>query len=225
MVRMEFGVVNMPEVEAAINAAPAKAYPAIVRAVNRATEFGKNRLLDDLTSILTLKRADIAGKNHRFGGVKMQRATNTGNISTIAARVTVTGKRIPIYRFDAKTVGLAARETKDGGVKVRYQVKSAKFATAYAQRNSGLGVQYQIRRAGGRKYVRSAFIAKMKSGHVGVFKRMHSKRLPIQELFGPSIPNVAERDVKLRNALKVDISAKLNERLRHELGRVFKGSA
>lgn len=39
-----------------------------------------------------------------------------------------------------------------------------------------------IRGAGGRETVGSAFVAKMPSGHTGVFKRKTSKRLPIKEL-------------------------------------------
>lgn len=41
-------------------------------------------------------------------------------------------------------------------------------------------------RVRGRGSYRSAFIANMKSGHAGVFKRQGKARLPIRELFGPN---------------------------------------
>lgn len=48
------------------------------------------------------------------------------------------------------------------------------------------GVKYRIGREGF-KIIEHAFIATMKSGHRGVFKRVGPERLPIQELRGPSI--------------------------------------
>lgn len=220
-VAVEISVPNIEMVTAALSRAPKKAFPAITRAVNRAGETARTRVLDSLSGILTLKRGDIAGNKHTFGGVKLQKSSNTGDLATIAARVTVTGKRIPVYRFGAKTIGVSARETA-GGLTTRYKATSAKFATAWAQRNQGLGVQWQIRRQGGKKYDRHAFVAEMNSGHVGVFKRLGTKRLPIDEKFGPSIPRVAEADAALRNSLKVDVSEVLLKRLGHELGRAMK---
>lgn len=214
-------VPNLDFVVAALASKPKKVYPAVTRAVNRAGETARTRILDSLSGLLTLKRAEIAGNKHRFGGVNLQRATNTGDLATITARVTVTGKRIPVYRFDAKTIGVSARQTA-GGLTTKYKATSAKFATAWAQRNQGLGVQWQIRRAGGKKYDRQAFVAKMDSGHIGVFKRIGTKRLPIDEKFGPSIPRVARDDAALRNALKVDVSDVLQKRLTHEIGRAMK---
>jgi hypothetical protein len=40
------------------------------------------------------------------------------------------------------------------------------------------------------KTIRSAFIATMRSGHKGVFMRKGSKRLPIAERTGPSVPEL-----------------------------------
>ncbi len=50
------------------------------------------------------------------------------------------------------------------------------------------GVSYKSH--GGRQHIPHAFVARMKSGHEGVFKRLGKARLPITELRGPSIPKV-----------------------------------
>jgi hypothetical protein len=50
------------------------------------------------------------------------------------------------------------------------------------------GVSYSL--AGGKSYISNAFIATMPSGHQGVFTRRGKKRLPIVELFGPSLGHV-----------------------------------
>lgn len=71
----------------------------------------------------------------------------------------------------------------------------------YGARQVGSGVSVSVK--SGRKVIQGAFIAKMPSGHVGVFVRepnaKHRKvttgakpswhALPIRELFGPSIPD------------------------------------
>lgn len=64
------------------------------------------------------------------------------------------------------------------------------------------------RSGAGRRLIPSAFIARMRSGHLGVFKRESKKRLPIVELFGPSIPLVFTRR-KIQEALKQVIAERL----------------
>lgn len=54
---------------------------------------------------------------------------------------------------------------------------------AYPTRQTKKGVSAQVN-VGKRSLVRGAFIATMRSGHEGVFKRSGAKRLPIRELFG-----------------------------------------
>lgn len=77
------------------------------------------------------------------------------------------------------------------------------------------GVSYLA--ATGRRRIPGSFIARMKSGHIGVFKRVKdAKRLPVAELFGPSIPLVfTRRDVQA--AIKRVVS----ERLPRELKQNF----
>lgn len=59
---------------------------------------------------------------------------------------------------------------------------------AFRARQTQRGVSYDLGR--GRKVAGGAFIATMRSGHVGVFRRRAARRLPILELFGPSLPRV-----------------------------------
>jgi hypothetical protein len=57
----------------------------------------------------------------------------------------------------------------------------------FAARQVRRGVSYRIG-VQGRKTLFGAFIATMRSGHRGVFKRRGRERLPIDERLGPSIP-------------------------------------
>jgi hypothetical protein len=54
------------------------------------------------------------------------------------------------------------------------------------------GVSVLVRRQGGRQVLPGTFIARMKSGHIGVFERHgrqgnRAERLPIDERFGPTL--------------------------------------
>jgi hypothetical protein len=67
----------------------------------------------------------------------------------------------------------------------------------------------------------NAFVAQMQSGHVGVFARAGKSRLPIRELFGPSIVGVfAKHTPEIAEAGQ----ASLEKNLRHELEFATSGS-
>ncbi len=57
-------------------------------------------------------------------------------------------------------------------------------------RGRGRGVSYRMGTGNGRNRNAHAFIATMKSGHQGVFARSGRARLPVRELFGPSVGKV-----------------------------------
>jgi hypothetical protein len=72
--------------------------------------------------------------------------------------------------------------------------------------------------------VAGAFIARMLSGHRGVFKRRAVPRLPIVELFGPSLPRVFTRATiaAARTRLAGELLAK---NLAHEIQFLVRGSS
>jgi hypothetical protein len=88
----------------------------------------------------------------------------------------------------------------------------------YAARQTKPGVTY--RGPQGRRLLRGSFIARMRSGHVGVFKRRTRKRLPIFERVGAPLPLVALKAKILESALAIG-EAEFQKRLTHELGRAL----
>jgi minor tail protein Z (GPZ) len=79
----------------------------------------------------------------------------------------------------------------------------------------------------GKGAVPGAFIARMASGHVGIFKRVgksrsrkglppHAPGLPITELFGPSLPFVFTNE-KIMGALLAHAKENLAKNYRHEV--------
>jgi hypothetical protein len=83
----------------------------------------------------------------------------------LEARLSASRKRIPLIEFGARG--------------------------PMPSRGRGRGVTYRLGRGRGR--AESAFLARMKSGHLGVFRRVGTKRLPIRELRGPSLGRVFEQ--------------------------------
>ena len=91
-----------------------------------------------------------------------------GTRSAPNATITITGSRIPLIYFKGTT-------------------------------ESRKGVGYKIRPGGARKRIADAFITTVNAGNSGaskkgVFVRRGKERLPITQLFGPSVPKALEDD-------------------------------
>lgn len=164
--------------------------------------------------VRSLKRAAVSGRT-----VMVRAIREDAGVSTAAARgsmrieagrvehdhaiqVICTGARIPLIDFNAH--GLEP------------------------SRGRGTGVSYRIGR-GGRKRIRDAFIATLKSGKRGVFKRLPpshrmsegawSKNLPIVMLHGPSLEHVFAKNVAVGEEAA---RASLVKNLAHEFSYALK---
>lgn len=76
-----------------------------------------------------------------------------------------------------------------------------------------------------RKRYPGTFIAKMPNGKKGVFKRASRKRLPVKQLFGPSIPKafIEQRTQKsLRRSIDVNWPKNFNHEIKYRLSRFNK---
>jgi hypothetical protein len=142
-----------------------RALPAMARAINRGASAGK-------TAMARAIMADT-GLGSRF--TKDEIKVTTATSDNLVARVSVTGRRIPLIGFKARG--------------------------PEPSRGRGRGVSYTLPTGRGR--IENAFIATMGSGHRGVFKRVTpstrkgngawGNNLPIIELRGPSLPHVFEK--------------------------------
>lgn len=152
---------------------------AIARALNRANGSMRTLMARSVSQDLKLKVGTVRDE------LVMTPATQQRQV----AMLSVAGKRIPVYDFNAKG--------------------------PMPSRGKGRGVT--ARTPAGR-YPR-AFIARMPSGHMGVFERVGKTRLPIRELFGASLPHVFHKyaDVVLargNEALQKNLQSEINHLLR-----------
>ncbi len=184
---------------------------AQARALTRTAEWARTRTVEAVVANLALKKSDLNGQ-HRFGGVTATKAT----VNHLAASVKITGGRIPLYRFSPWP-------------------KSAPTPA---------GIRYQIDAGGGAKRImHNAFVAKMKSGHVGFFRRLKGtlrynareaggRKLgklkdsgQIAELWGPSIPHVAEAQPAFKKMLQIDLGERLEMQLGREVNFILTGTS
>lgn len=143
--------------------------------VTRATVRALNRSIKSGQSVMTKEIAGDTGLKQK--DVRNAMSLREATASRPEASLGATMKRLLLMKFNAKG--------------------------PRPSRGRGKGVTYRLK--GGQGRVENAFIATMKSGHEGVFKRVGKKRLGITELHGPSIGQVFKkfRPVGLARALEV----------------------
>lgn len=71
--------------------------------------------------------------------------------------------------------------------------------------------------------LRHAFKAEMASGHVGLWERVGKPRLPIEEKWGPSVPQMMGANINLADAVGADIAQKFEKNLDHEVTAILNG--
>lgn len=130
----------------------------------------------------------------KVGDVRDKIAVTEATSQRQWARLETKGKRIPLEAFSAT-----------GNI---------------PSRGKGRGVSYRL--GAQRKRIATAFRAHMASGHTGVFRRTGTKRLPIIELFGPSLPKVF---LKFRPIGLARCAEQLRKNLVHEFRFVMSKSA
>lgn len=93
----------------------------------------------------------------------------------------------------------------------------------HRQNRKGVVVSINV---GQRKLIRSAFVARMKSGHVGVFRRRGDERLPIDEAFTTRLSDVVQDSgfiPRVQAQARVKFEASFQRLLPLELGRLKQG--
>jgi len=146
-----------------------------------------------------------------------------------ALNKTIRSVQTQTVRAIAADVGLAQKDVRKGltlelatrqRLLARLAVSTRRIGLhAFRARQTKRGVTYKL--PGGRGRVPSGFIARMKSGHVGVFKRWGPKRLPITELRGPSLGRVFES--KVAQVLKQSVRQLFDKYLAHEIDFLRRG--
>lgn len=189
---------------------------------------------------------DVKGLRELYADLAAQ-GVNLQQALTLAVNKTVRSARTRVTRLIASELALKTSDVRDKNLRMRlanYRSIEASIRVSgrriplirFAARQGKKGVSYRIRRSGGRSTLAGAFIARMPSGHQGVFIRTGSPqmsrtpaagtskrlgrrkgmgfltrpRLPITERFGPSVPMALDKSPEMT-------SGELLRTLRNEL--------
>ncbi|WP_238649758.1 phage tail protein [Paenibacillus piscarius] len=121
-----------------------------------------------------------------------------GSLSNLNSELRWKGGNIPIVKFRTNPKAL-------GGKKPRV-LKAA------------------VKRAGGNKAIDKAFIARMSSGHIGIFRRTARPRLPVEEIYGPAVPVMLNNPGVTEHLENVAVE-EMDKRMEHELNRRLGGGS
>ncbi len=145
----------------------------------------------------TLKKATVSAIN------KSIVSTRAFSVREVAKEYKITQKevrdelkisRASINRMEARIVGSGS----PGIALYKFSPTPNRIPSTVRLKSGGYspkkGIKVMVHR-GQRKVAKGAFIARMASGHVGVFKRSKEGKLPIDELFGPSPLRILDRPV------------------------------
>ncbi len=166
----------------------------------------------------------IKGNPNWLGNIVRDMKADWRKAGARALNRTAAGARTVGVRAIAANLGLnqsAIREAMVIRQATASNLEAAVVATSrriplieFNARQTRKGVTYRIGKV--RKLLAGAFIATMRSGHEGIFKRRGSSRLPIDERFGPSIPLVFVRKT-IQDAMKQVIEERLEREMQHQI--------
>ena len=162
-----------------------RGYPRAIRdATTRTTNTVRTRVVKAVAADVNVRQRKLYQKGNARRPITQKLTRGQGG-DVVGGHVTVGKGRIPLGRFDSKQHWKAGK--KQGRVRTR--------------------VSYRIDKRGRRASVKDAFQVEFKSGFVGVFRGWKSrgrrrKLRGTDQLFGPSVPGVAEDQPDVRRLIR-----------------------
>lgn len=141
---------------------------------------------------------DLDALGEELAGKALMRALNRTIKGVRTETIRIVRGELNLKVADVKK-GLSIRRARSRDSSAALEVWAAPTPTArYAARQTKRGVTVKVKRKGGRKLIAGAFLARMRSGHVGVYsapKGGYTRRgpapnrsgLPIHELFSTAL--------------------------------------
>lgn len=175
--------------------------------------------LDRVTKLL----AGIPDGMYKAVGSALKRAAAAGK--TVAKKPVSQEYTISQSQFLAETKNINHFERMTGGELsisfgfAGHVISLAKFNTRV--NNSGQVVT-QVKRANSADVLENAFFAKM-GAHTGVYERVGADRLPVEEKYGPSTPQMMYSNENVMDSIEEKMAETYEKRIEHETLRVLNG--
>lgn len=169
---------------------------------------------------VTHNLGDAAGLLRNLDKLQRKAAISALNRTGQQVRTAANREIRKTYSFKARVVSQSMKLQRSQFARLEVSVISEGRRTQVIDadaRQTAKGVTVRIGKQ--RKLIRGAFIATMKSGHVGVFNRRTGKRLPIDEIYTIAIAEAfGSRPVV--DAMRAKATEVFGPRFEHELGRL-----
>lgn len=184
------------------------------KAINSALARSVSHLRTNSTKAIQEKYAISAANIRTEENVKVRYSYQNG----VQAFVTFAGHKIPLYRYDGAAPALP---TVDTGKMVAAMIRGEKKWV-----HPGIAARgHQFKGTSPEQY-QDVFVARMKSGHVGLFERTGGLTSEgseeIQEKMGSSVPQMLGNE-EVQEKLARESMEKFEERLDHEILRILNG--
>lgn len=132
----------------------------------------------------------------------------------VQAIVNFAGHKIPLYRYDGTSPQVPAVDNSRLIQIMTGQGWRTVHPSVPAKGHQLKGTAPSVQTGG--------FVARMQSGHIGIFKRSGAGNLPIEEIMGSSVPQMLANET-VQQQLANKAAEKFSERLEHEIDRMLNG--
>ncbi|MBY0088115.1 phage tail protein [Brevibacillus brevis] len=192
---IEFTAEQIEKAERLLQHIPGGAQKALSRSMNRAVDSAKTEASRKARETYHIRHKDV------LDTIKVSKSSP----SDLSAMVLSRGHVLPLTKF-------ITRPNKP---------QPAKAAALRWNKGRPFNLVVRVKRGEGGS-IKKAFVAQMKSGHLGVFHRSNKNRLPLVQRFGPSVPEMLG-NIRVTDAVERRATAVMDERLDHEIKRMLEG--
>ncbi|GIO09666.1 hypothetical protein J31TS6_56940 [Brevibacillus reuszeri] len=192
---IEFTAEQIEKAERLLQHIPGAAPKALSRAMNRAVDSAKTEASRKARETYHVKHKDVLDTIN----------VSKSSPSNLQAMVLSRGHVLALTKFQVRAG----------------KPQPARAAAMRWDKGRPFKIVVRVKRGDGGP-IKKAFVAQMKSGHLGVFHRVNKKRLPLVQRFGPSVPEMLG-NIKVTDAVDRRAEAVMDERLDHEIRRILEG--
>jgi hypothetical protein len=197
----------MKRVNLILSGVPQGAEKALTGIITRARTTARTTALEGITRVYDIAQKDIRDRQHTTINMRTRRVEGG-----VVGEVSFSGAKIPLYRF-----GVSPKQPRVQGTKV-----PVKYGDRWVMVAPGAPVKARQRKDKAPTKFDNAFIAKMKSGHLGMFERSGSERTPITEIMGASTAQMAG-DTAVLERVETAVMETIAKRAEHEITRILHG--